>query len=125
MYKYLPHITTILGGFTPVLTYAQNTLYTQPLTRIPGITDEQTLSNISTFGLVGFINGIITFVFIAAGIASVIMIVAIGAQYATTEKSGSLISALKEKIKSVAVGVGLIAGMFIIFQFINPNIISS
>ena len=119
---YFLRFITIPALLLPVFTYAKNTIYTQPLTRIPGITDEATLSNISTFGLAGFFNGIITFTFIGAAIASVIMIVMIGFQYATTEKSGALITVLRGKIKSVAFGAGLIASMYIIFRFINPDI---
>ena len=112
-------------ALAPLFVHAQNKLYTTPLTRIPGITDAQTLSTISTYGLAGFLNGLITFIFTAAAIASVVMIVIIGFQYATTEQSGPNLSFLKGKIKSVAFGVAVIASMFIIFKFINPQIVSS
>ncbi|OGG61567.1 hypothetical protein A3C87_02890 [Candidatus Kaiserbacteria bacterium RIFCSPHIGHO2_02_FULL_49_34] len=111
--------------FLPLFVHAQNSLYPQPLTRIPGITDDTTLSNISTYGLAGFFNGIITFTFTVAAIASVVMIVMIGFQYATTEKSGATVTMLRGKITSVAFGVALIASMFIIFRFINPDIIDT
>jgi len=122
---YARSIFTFALFLLPLFAHAQNTLYTTPLTRIPGITDEQTLSNISTYGLAGFLNGVITFTFTAAAIASVIMIVIIGFQYVTTEKSGPNVSALREKITSVAFGVALIASMYIVFKFINPDIVDS
>ena len=122
---FLRSISIVPPLLTPLFVHAQNTLYTNPLTRIPGITDAQTLSNISTYGLAGFLNGLITFLFTAAAIASVVMIVIIGFQYATTERSGPNIGFLKGKMTSVALGVAIVASMYIVFRFINPEIINT
>ncbi len=115
-------ICALLFCSTPV--YAQ-VAYKNPLTVIPGITDSATLQSISQVGLVGFINGIMRFIFIAAAIASVVMIVLIGFQYVVAEKSAPSVAALKGKITSLAWGIGLIASTWIILNTINPNIVNN
>lgn len=100
-------------------------VYTNPLTNIPGVTDDATLKSISETGLVGFINGMMRFIFTAAAIASVVMIVIIGFQYVVAEKSAPNVSALRDKIKAVAAGVALIASTWIILSTVNPNIVTN
>ena len=107
--------------YAPTLAHAQVT-YTQPLTNIPGITDEATLKSVTEVGLIGFINGIVRFIIQASAIASVVMIVITGFKYLFAENSAAGIKKLWEDIQGLLLGIGLIAGTWIILNTVNPNI---
>lgn len=96
----------------------------KPITNIPYLTDERGLGAIDSGGVAGFINSIITLTFSLAGIAAVLAIVSMGFMYIFGEQSAQMRKKLREKGLSITAGLGLVFGIFIYLNIINPELLN-